>query len=364
VRLIKFALVAIAIFCSFPVAAKDAGKHEPIQVGFITVAPVSEIGWNYAHNQGRLYLEKALPGEVKTTLVENVPESAELERVMEKMIAQGHKVIFTTSYGYLEPASRVAQRHPDVIVLQCQRKRPPTLNNLATYFANQFEPTYVAGMVAGRMTHTNKIGFVTAHPVPPVLACANALALGARSVNPKATVKVVFINTWEDATLEAEAARGLIEQGADVLAVQLNSPLTVVKTAEKSQVYSIGFNSDLSAIAPKSWLAAQMFDWGPLYVQFIKQIENHTFKAGDYLYSMKDGVAKLSSYGSAVSPTVRAEADKLAEQIRSGKFVIFHGPLSDRDGKLRVSAGKSATPQQIEEMNWVVPGVEGTLPSK
>jgi basic membrane protein A len=339
-------------------------KHDPIQVGFITVAPVSEVGWNSAHNQGRLYLEKTLPGEVKITLVENVPESAELERVMEKMIAQGHKVIFTTSYGYLEPASRVAKRHPDVIVLQCQRKRPQSLNNIATYFANQYEPTYIAGMVAGRMTHTNKIGFVTAHPVPPVLACANALELGARSVNAKATVRVVFINTWEDPTLEAEASKGLIEQGADVLAVQLNSPLTVVKTAEKNHVYSIGFNSDLSSIAPKGWLVAQMFDWGPLYVQFIKQIENHTFKAGDYLYSMKDGVAKLSSYGSAVSPTVRAEANKVAEQIKSGKFEIFHGPLTDRDGKVKVPPGKNATPQQIEQMDWLVPGVEGTLPNK
>jgi len=362
-RQLIIVLATIAITFCLVVVAKAEVKHEPIKVGFITVAPVSEIGWNYAHNQGRLYLEKTLP-EVKTTLVENVPETAELERVMEKMIAQGNKIIFTTSYGYLEPASRVAQRHPDVTVLQCQRKRPPALNNLATYFANQYEPTYIAGMIAGRVTHTNKIGFVTAHPVPPVLACANALELGARSVNPKATVRVVFINTWEDATLEAEAAKGLIEQGADVVAVQLNSPLTVVKTAEKSHVYSIGFNSDLKSIAPKGWLAAQMFDWGPLYVQFVKQIDNHTFKAGDYLYSMKDGVAKLSSYGSAVSPTVQNEANKLADQIKGGTFVIFHGPLSDREGKLRIPAGKNATQEQIEQMNWLVPGVEGTVPNK
>jgi basic membrane lipoprotein Med (substrate-binding protein (PBP1-ABC) superfamily) len=359
------ALLALAFaVVSISPATSAEPKHDLIKVGFITVAPVSEIGWNSAHNQGRLYLEKTLPAEVKTTLVENVPETAEVERVMEKMIAQGHKVIFTTSYGYLEPACRVAKRHPDVIVLQCQRKRPPSLDNVATYFANQFEPTYIAGMVAGRMTHTNKIGFITAHPVPPVLACANALALGARSVNPKATVRVVFINTWEDPALEAEASKGLIEQGADVLACQLNSPVTVVKTAEKNHVYSIGFNSDLSAMAPKSWLVAQMFDWGKLYVEFIRQIENHTFKAGDYLYSMKDGIAKLSSYGPSVPPTVQAEANKIADQIKSQKFQIFHGPLSDRNGKVRIPAGKDATQQQIEQMDWVVPGVEGTLPSK
>ncbi len=193
-----------------------AQNNSPLKIGFIYVSPVSDLGWSGAHEQGRKYLDKAMQGHVQTTIAESVPESAEVERVAEKMIAQGNKLIFSTSYGYLEPILRVAARHPDVIFMQCQRRS--TTKNVGTYFARQADPLYIAGFIAGKVTKTNKLSYIGGYPVPAVVVCVNAFALGARAANPKARVRVVWTNSWADPATEAEATRGLIESGVDVVA--------------------------------------------------------------------------------------------------------------------------------------------------
>ncbi|MBY0357058.1 MAG: BMP family ABC transporter substrate-binding protein [Candidatus Obscuribacterales bacterium] len=337
---------------------------QPTKVGFITVGPINDWGYNYAHNQGRLYLDKAMAGKVQTTIAENIPESAEVERVMEKMIAQGNKIIFSTSYGYFEPELRVAKRHRDVIFLQCGRDDVQNTPNLATYTPKQYEPMYLAGIVAGRMTKKNSLGYVAAHPVPIILQNINAFILGARSVNPKAKIKVVWTNKWSDPPVEAEAAKGLIESGVDVLAMTLDSPITVLQTAEKNGVYSVGYHADGGKFAPKGWLTGSMWNWGPLDVNMVKSIQNKTWKPGNYRYPLKDGYVQLAPFGPAVPKDVQSEVSVLKKRMESGEFVVFQGPLKDREGKELLKSGQKPDLHFIESMNWFAPGVEGSLSKK
>lgn len=227
-------------FCIFGVAASGADRplQPPMKIGFVLVGSVTDWGYNYAHNQGRLYVEKMMPRQVVTTLAEKIPENAEAERVLERMIAQGNKLIFTTSYGYLEPTLRVAARHPEVVFVQANR--PAQAKNVGAFVGCYYEPMYISGMVVGRMTKSN----------------------GAHSVNPKAKVRVVWINTWADPPTEAEAAKGLLDIGADVLVSNLDSSKTVSETAEGRGAFSVGTHADLCKIAPKGWLTGASWNWG------------------------------------------------------------------------------------------------------
>lgn len=338
---------------------------KPLKVGFIMVESVSDWGWNWAHNQGRLYLESKLGTQVQTTMAENVPESAEVERVMEKMIAQGVKLIFATSYGYLEPAWRVAARHPDVIIMHCGRVNPHPMKNIGSYgicFGNYVNPDYVAGLVAGRMTKSNEIGYVGGHPVPALLLTLNAFTLGVRSVNPKAKVHVVWTNSWHDPPTEAEAAKGLIDKGVDVLSARVDSTLTIVETAEKNHIYSVAPYADLRQFAPKGWLTGNRLEWGPLYVRVTKSVLDHTWQSGDEKCNLNNEYGKLSSFGPAVPNEVQQEATVLLKEIEQGKFAVFKGPMKDRDGKERIPAGKIVNKDFLGGMNWAVCGVEGAIP--
>lgn len=362
---------ALAIFLVWGQATKVSTRAEsnnqPLKIGFIMVGPVADWGWNYAHDQGRKFLEDKLKGRVQTTVAENVPESAEVERVMEKMIAQGNKLIFATSYGYLEPALRVAARHPDVIVMHCGRPNPHPMKNVGSYaidFVNHFAPMYVAGIVAGCMTKKNEIGYVAAHPVPPLLQGLNSFTLGAHSVNPKVRVHVVWTNSWSDPAIEAEAAQGLIDRGVDVLAGHEDSTVTVVQTAEKHHLYSVGVHCDVHHLAKQGWLTGQHWDWGPFYVSITQSVLDHNWKPGDFHHGLKDGYGKLSSFGPMVPKTVQDRALSAWHDIEQRKLVIFKGPMKDRDGKERLPLGKIADDAYLGQMDWVVPGVEGSIPKK
>ncbi len=361
--LVGFALALALGGCSKPEptsAAKPAdGK---LKVGFVTVGPASDWGYNYAHNQGRLYLEARMANEATTSIVENIPESAELERVLEKMIADGTKLIFPTSYGYLDPALRVAARHPDVIFAHCGGFK--SASNLMTYFSYIHEPMYLSGMAAGRMTKTNKLGFVAAHPIPQVLRNINAFTLGARSVNPKATVNVVWTNNWYDPPTEAEAAKGLIKLGADVLTMHQDSPLTVVQTAESAGVFSVGYHADLHQFAPKGWLTGAMWDWGELYVRIAQSVKDGTWKTEQYRAGMDGGAVKIAPFGPAVPAEVQKEIRAMEEKIVKREFVPFQGPVKDRDGKERLARGQQPDFEWMEKMDWFVEGVVGTITKK
>lgn len=344
-------------------ADKPPVGKTPLKVGFITVGPVNDWGYNYAHNQGRLYMEKALRGQVVTSIAENIPESAEVERVMEKMIAQGGcRLLFPTSYGYYEPALRVGARHKDVVFESCGRMDTSKSKNLATYFSRQYEPMYVSGIVAGRMTKKNVLGYIAAHPVPQVLQNINAFALGARQSNPKVKIKVIWTNKWSDAVTEAEAVKSLVESGADVLAMHVDSPRTIVQTAEKLGAYSVGYHANLQQFAPKGWLTGAMWNWGPLYVKIAQSVQDKTWQPGNFRHGMKDGYVQLSPFGKAVPKTVADEALTAKKKIEDGQFVVFQGPLKDRDGKQILSDKQKPDLAFIESMNWLAPGVEATLP--
>lgn len=363
--LVLLFLALASVFASIVAGKADGADNRqatPLKVGFLCVGPITDWGFNYAHNKGRLYLEKH--GSMQTTVAEKIPESAEAERVLEKMIAQGNKLMFTTSYGFLEPALRVAQRHPDVAFMQINRFQ--TAKNLGTYFSHQYQPMYLAGMAAGRVTKTNKLGFVAAHPVPPLVQAINSFTLGARSVNAKATTRVVFINNWSDAPLEAEAVKSLAENGCDVIAHAQDNQNTILPTCEALNIYSAGFYTDAHQLAPNGWLTGACLDWGPFYLKIANSVRDGSWKPQSYTAGMEgdEGYIKLSSFGKAVPATVRKEILEKEKSISAGRFVIFQGPMKDRDGKERLAAGQKLDIKQLAEMNWFVPGVQGTLPKK
>lgn len=360
--------IAVVTLCLivFNLATKAVGAvgTKPLKVGFVMVGPVNDMGWNWAHEQGRQFLEAKLAGRVQTSIAEKVPENAESERVMERMIIHGDKLIFLTSYGYLEPALRVAARHPDVIFMQVNRPNKDFRKNIGTYFVNSSDPMYAAGIVAGRMTKTNEIGYELGHPVPVILLNVNAFTLGARSVNPKVKVHVVWTNNWSDPPTEAEAAKGLIERGADVIVSHFDSSLAATRTAEKNGVFSVACNGDIHVEAPKGWLTGQAWNWGPLYVKIANSVIDGSWKAGDRRYDIKDGFVALSAFGNVVPKAVREEASVAIERIKAGQLVVFHGPLRDRDGFERISKDTRLNDDGLMTMDWFVAGVEGTVPQK
>lgn len=364
--LVSVALLSVLWACLVIVGAPKAlcQSAAALKVGFIYTGSTSDCGWNNAHEMGRLYLEKNMKGLVQTTRAENIPENASCERVMEKMIAQGNKLIFVTSYGFLEPALRVAKRHADVRFMHCGRAIPKgSTKNIGSYFTSEYyECLYAAGVVAGKTTRTNKLAFIGGYPIPALLWCINAFTLGARSVNPKATVQVVWINSWEDPAAEAEAARGLIERGCDVLASSLNTSLTVCRTAEKAGVYSVGVSYDLHNQVPGGWLTGQAFNWGPIYVKVAQSIIDRSWQPGDLRYSMKDGYSVLAPFGKTVAAPLRKQALDTVASLKAGKLKIFAPGLKDREGKVRLPEGKTADQGWLEGMNFFVPGVSGVLP--
>lgn len=358
-----FSIVLMVVLVAVnTVQAVDLQKTRPLKIGFVMVGSAADGGWNMAHEQGRLYLQSKMKGKVQTTVAERIPESAEAERVMEKMISQGNRLLFATSYGYLEPALRVAARHPEVIILQCARSIIKRRDNVASYFVDRYQNMYVAGIIAGRLTKKGQIGYVSSHPVPPLIVALNAFALGAQSVNPKAKIQVVWTESWIDPPTEAEATKSLIDSGVDVIATQLDSPKTAIQTAERNNVYSIGCHVDLHEMAPQGWLTGQRWNWGPLYVKFAQSVIDKTWKPGDHYFKVKDGYSELSPFGKAVPQNVRDQALRAMRDIESGKLVIFKGPLKDRAGKERIPSGTSASTSQLVNMNWLVSGIEGAMP--
>lgn len=356
-----FALLGFSICVASTSTAKADENKAPLKVGFLNVGPVSDFGWNYSVNQGRLYLESHLKGQVQTTFAEKVPESAEAERVLEKMIVQGNKLIFTASYGYLEPAMRVAARHPDVIFMQVNRFK--TAKNLGTVSTDQYQAMYLSGIVAGRMTKTNKLGFIAAHPIPHIIHSIDAFMLGAKSVNPKAETQVMFINSWSDPPLEAEAVKSLAEAHCDVIAHAQDNQNTILPACESLGLYSLGFYTDGHQLAPKGWLTGACLDWGPFYVRMAKSVMDHSWKPCAYTGGMEGdlGIIRLSSLGKVVPASVQKEVLTKQKLIESGKLAVFKGPLKDNKGKERIAAGKQLDEKDFLDMSWFVDGVHGTL---
>ena len=335
-------------------------KTEQLKVGFIYVGPVGDAGWTFAHDNGRKHIEAKFGDKIKTTFVEKVPEGADAERVIRDLVSQGNKLIFATSFGFGDAMEKVAKDHPDVKFEHATGYKTST--NLSVYEAKFYEDAYMAGVVAGTMTKTNTLGFVGSFPIPEVLRNINAFTLGARSVNPKVVTKVVWVNTWFDPPKESEAAQALINQKADVL-LQNTDSTAVLQTAEKNGKYAFGWDSDMSAFAPKAHLGSAIVNWGPYYEKAVNDVLAGTWKTSDTKWGTKEGANDLIKINDAVPDSAKKRVDEIKSGLKAGTFAVFRGPLKDNSGKTVLEKDVVADDAWKGKINFYVEGVEGKIPS-
>lgn len=362
--LIKAALAAGALSALGGLKPLWAATKKKVTMGFIYVGSRDDYGYNQAHYEGKSALAKL--DWVKAVDQENVPETIDVQKVMESMInLDGAQVIFPTSFGYFDPhILKIAPKYPKVMFLHCgglwdASKHP---KNVGSYFGYIDEPVYVAGVVAGHMSKTGKLGFIAAMPIPQVLRNINSFTLGARSVNPKITTTVVFTGGWALPVKEAEAANTLIDQGVDVLTCHVDSPKVVVETAEKRGIYSCGYHTDNSILAPKGFLTGSQWNWGKVYQDYAEMISAGTKIPNLVRGGFKEGIVKSSPYGKAVSDKARKQADEVRGNFMNGSMVVYKGPLKDNTGRSVIVAGKEypQTDIWLESMDWLVEGVVGS----
>jgi basic membrane protein A and related proteins len=333
------------------------GGAEPIKVGFMYIGPPGDAGWTYSHDQGRKYLEENVDG-VETTFLDSVPE-ANSGPAIDQLAAQGNKVIFATSFGYGDTVIQKAQQYPDVYFEHATGFQ--RAENVSTYFVQHWEPSYLLGIMAGRMTKSNTLGYVGTFPIPEVIRDMNAFTMGARSVNPAAKVKTVFIATWFDPPKEKQAARSLLDAGADVLFGISDSP-SVLEEAAANGAFAATWNSDMKRFGPKAYLSSVELDWGPYYAKRVEAARDGTWKSEDYWGTLADGDVKLSPYGDSVPEEVRTEVEEKLAGFKDGSFKPFVGPIRDQSGKVRIQEGQEITFEQWVAMDWLVEGIEGKLP--
>lgn len=341
--------------CGSSTKASDE-KKGPLVVGFVYIGPINDGGYTQAHDEGRKMLEKELGDKVKVLYRENVPEGPECEKAIRDLIDQGAKVIFSTSFGYMDYTEKVAKENPDVIFLHCSGYK--TLPNMGTYFGKMIQPRYLSGIVAGMKTKTNKIGYVAAYPIPEVIRGINAFTLGVRSVNPNATVEVTWTNTWYDPAKEKEAAKALLDKGCDVLAQHQDSTATQIAASERGAA-SIGYDIDHKDKV-KGYMTAPVFNWGAYYVRTVKQVLDGTWKSESYWGPMSDGVVDLAPLTEDAPQGAKEKVDAARKAINDGTLQIFKGPIKDQNGVVKIKEGEVMPDKDVWNMDWFVEGVIGS----
>ncbi len=334
-------------------------QSAPLKAGFIYIGPTGDHGWTYAHDQGRKAMEAKLAGKVSTTFVENVPETADAERVIRDLASKGHKIIFATSFGYMNAMDKVARQFPNTVFMHATGYK--TGKNFGIYDVRTYEGAYMLGVVAGKQSKTGKLGVVGSIAIPEVVRNINAFTLGARSVNPAATTRVIWVNSWFDPGKEREAALALISQGADVLMQNTDSP-AVVQTAQEKGVHAFGWDSDMSKFGGKAQLAASMLHWETIYVPEVQKVLDGKWKTVDLWYGVKEGAVDIDHFGPDTPADVKALALARRDAIKAGKLHPFTGPIKDNTGKEMLAAGKVMTDAELRKMNVYVEGVEGSVP--
>ncbi|MGC9399062.1 MAG: BMP family ABC transporter substrate-binding protein [Anaerolineae bacterium] len=337
--------------------APEAEK-ESFKVAFIYVGPVGDLGWSYAHDQGRQALEEAL-GYVETAYSESVPEGPDVERVLRAYAEQGYDMIFATSFGYMDPVMNVAAEYPDVLFEHCTGYK--TADNVSIYDGRGYEGWYLAGVTAGRMTESNILGYVAPYPIPEVVRNINAFTRGARSVNPEVEVHPVWISDWFNPPAEREAAQALLEIGADVIARESDST-EPDKMAEENGVYAVGYNAISQDVAPNAVLTAPVWDWGVYYIDTVEKAYNGEWETHAYWGHIADGILDLAPFGDMVPQEVRDEVNAVKAQIVAGEFHPFTGPIYDNKGELRVAEGETMSDEALLSFDWLVEGVVGNIP--
>ena len=342
-----------------PLASAPAA---PLKIGFVYVAPITDAGWVRQHENGRLAVQAALGTQVKTSFVENVPEGPDAERVIRDLAQQGHKLIFTPSFGYMEPTLKVARDFPDVKFESITGYK--TTPNVAAANARYYEGRYLAGIAAGRLSKTGLAGYVAGFPIPEVLQGINAFALGMRSVNPGAQLKVIWLNAWFDPPRERDAAMTLFNQNVDVVAFHTGSNAVMAAAQERGKM-AVAYHSDMRQVAPDAQIIAVTHQWGEYYTRRARELLAGTWQSGNVWGGVKEGMVRVGDFGPKVPKAVQQEVLARQKDIASGKlqpFAAGKAPVVSNTGAVMIAAGSALTDAQILGMNFLVQGVQGSLP--
>ena len=342
-----------------PAASAAAAKPEPLKIAFAYVGPVGDGGWTFAHDNARKALEKEFGDKIATTFVEKVPEAADAERVFNDLVGQGNKLVFGTTFGYMEPMLKVAAEHKDVKFEHATGYK--TAENLRTYDSRTYEGAYLAGIIAGSVTKTNTIGVVGSIPIPEVIRNINSFTLGAQSVNPKIKTKVVWVNEWFDPPKETEAAVALINGGADVL-MQNTDSAAVLKTAEEKGKRAFGWDSDMKAYGPKAHLASAVINWSPYYIKATRDALDGKWATGKAWWGVKEGAIDLVSIADDVPAEAKAKVEQVKAGLKDGSFSIWKGPIVDNTGKEVLAKDAVADDAFLGGIKFFVKGVDGKVP--
>jgi basic membrane protein A len=340
-------------------APTEAIKVEPLKVAFAYVGPVGDGGWTYAHDRARAEVQAEFGDKIVTSYVENVPESSDAERVIRDMANQGNKLIFGTTFGYMEPMLKIAPDFADVKFEHATGYK--TAPNMRTYDSRTYQGAYMAGVIAGAMTKTNVLGVVGSIPIPEVIRNINSFTMGAQSVNPAIKTNVVWVGGWFDPPKETEAAQSLINGGADVL-MQNTDSSAVLQTAEKNGKRAFGWDSDMTAYAPKAHLGSAVINWAPYYKKAVGDQLNGTWTTGGVWWGVAEGAIDMVNVAEDVPADIKAKVDDIRAGLKDGSFKVWSGPIVDNTGKEQVAAGTTADDGFLGGVNFYVKGVEGQVP--
>ncbi len=341
-------------------AEAPAAKPAPLKIAFAYVGPVGDAGWTFAHDNGRKAVEAEFGDRVQTSFVESVPEGADAERVIRDMVNQGNKLIFGTTFGYMDYMLKIAGDHKDVKFEHATGYK--TAENMRTYDSRTYEGAYMAGVIAGAMTKSNTLGVVGSVPIPEVIRNINSFTLGAQSVNPKVTTKVVWVNKWFDPPKEGEAAQSLLNQGADVLFQNTDSS-AVLQAAEKAGKLAFGWDSDMSHFGPNAHLGSAIINWAPYYIKATRDVLEGTWKTETTWWGVKEGAIDLVSISDKVPADIRAKVDSIRAGLKEGSYHIWKGPITGQDGKEVLKDGEVADDKFLHGINFYIKGVEGRVPA-
>ncbi|MFO7848405.1 MAG: BMP family ABC transporter substrate-binding protein [Spirochaetia bacterium] len=361
------ALIAVSLFgCGQEEEAvqeeaeeEQAGEEEPLRVAFAYIGVPGDLGWTYEHDKGREYMEEQLGDKVETTYIEDVPEGPDAARIFRQYAQQGYDIIYGTSFGYMDPMHEVAEEFPDTIFMHCSGYK--TEENMAAYFGRIYQPRYLSGLVAGSMTEEDFIGYVAAFPIPEVIRGINAFTLGVREVNPDATVKVVWTNTWYDPVKEREAAVALLDSGVDILA-QHQDTTEPPKAAEERGKYSIGYHSDMAQFVGddgESVLTSAVWNFGPYYTEIAEEAIEGTWESHSFWGGMDTDIVKLADLSPLVPDDVRDMVEEEKQRIENGEWDVFWGPIRDQDGDIVLEEGEKMSDSDMLNMSYFVEGVQG-----
>ncbi|KQY97359.1 DNA-binding protein [Pseudolabrys sp. Root1462] len=357
----KLLMTAAAAALALAATAMNASAADKLKVGFIYLGPVGDLGWTYMHEVARQALVKELGDKIETTYLENVNEGPDSERSIVQLARTGHQLIFTTSFGYMDPTVKVAKQFPKINFEHATGYKRAT--NLGTYSGRFYEGRYIQGVIAAKMSKTGTIGYIGSFPIPEVISGINATMLGAQSVNPNIKVKIIWVNTWFDPGKEADAAKALADQGADVLMQHTDSP-AAMQVAQQRGIYAFGQDSDMIKFGPKSQLTAIVNNWGPYYIKQTKAALAGTWKSEDTWDGLKEKMVVMAPYTN-MPDDVKKLAEKTEADIVAGTLVPFKCPVLGQDGKpVECKGGTHLDAGQILGMNFYVKGVDDKMPGK